>query len=210
MKIFPLLSILFVATSAFAADSLPEPWKQQDVGTAETPGTASTDGSAFTLQGTMDIWGPADGCHIVWQPFHGDGEIIARVTSVENTAGHAKGSICIRESLDAGARHATMAVTPADGTQFLSREQKDGKSTSQITGQDKGRMPCWVKIIRKGNEFSGYESGDGENWTPVGKISLDIGQDVVAGICSSSHVKDKLCKVTIDHVKVSSETKSAK
>jgi hypothetical protein len=87
MKTFPLISILFfTAISAFAADSLPEPWKQQDIGAAETPGTASTDGNVFTLQGTMDIWGPSDGCHIVWQPFHGDGEIIARVTSVERSS----------------------------------------------------------------------------------------------------------------------------
>ena len=211
MKTPIVLGLLFVvAGSLFAADPLPAPWKHQDIGAAEVPGTAALDGTTFTLQGSMDIWGPSDGCQIAWQPLHGDGEIVARVTSVENTAGHAKGSICIRESLEAGARHATLAVTPADGTQFLSREKADDKTTSQITGNDKGRMPCWIKIVRHGKEFSGFESGDGMTWTPVGKIDLEIGPDAIAGICASSHVKTTLCKATFDNVKVSPASGGAK
>ena len=28
----------------------------------------------------------------------------------------------------------------------------------------KGKFPCWLKLVRRGNEFSGYESLDGETW----------------------------------------------
>jgi hypothetical protein len=211
MKALPLLTLLLLAGSlVFAADPLPTPWKQQDLGTAEVPGTAMADKGVFTLQGTMDIWGMADGGHVIAQPLHGDGEIIARVTSVENTANHAKGSIFIRESLEPGARHATLAVTPAEGTQFLSRVEANGVSTSQVTGQDKGRFPCWLKVVRHGKEFTGYESGDGENWTQVGKIELEIGPDAFVGLCATSHVKTTLCKAVFDNVKVVSGESAAK
>jgi hypothetical protein len=211
MKAFLLLGLLLLSgASIFAADPLPAPWKSEDIGAVETPGTATVENGVFTLQGTMDLWGTADGCHTVWQPLPGDGEIIARVTSVENTASHAKGAVCIRESTAPGARHATLAVTPADGTQFLSREQIDGKTTSQVTGKDKGRFPCWLKLVRHGKEFSGYESGDGETWTLVGKIELDFGADAVAGLCASSHVKTTLCKAVFDQVKVTSHPDAVK
>ena len=187
----------------FAAEPLPGPWKEQDIGEAtQTPGSANFENGLFTLQGSMNILDNADGCHIVWQPLHGDAELVARVTSIENTAHHAKASVCIRESLDAGSRHATLAVTPGDGALFLMRLQTNGKTTSQNTGKDKGRFPCWLKIMRKGKEFSGYESGDGETWTQVGKVDLDIGTDAVVGLCTSSHVKTKLAKATFDNVKL--------
>ena len=78
----------------------------------------------------MDIWTQADGCHFVWQPCQGNAELVARVTAMENPGqvGHAKASLCIRESLDAGARAVTMCVTAVDGTQFLYREKTGGKT----------------------------------------------------------------------------------
>jgi hypothetical protein len=211
MKALPLFALLLLSGAfVFAADPIPSPWKQQDLGAAEVAGTATAENGVFTLQGTMDIWGPADGGHVISQPLHGDGEIIARVISVENTANHAKGSVFIRESLEPGARHATLAVTPAEGTQFLSRVEANGVSTSQVTGKDKGRFPCWLKVVRQGKEFTGYESGDGENWTQVGKIELEIGPDTVVGLCATSHVKTTLCKAVFDSVKVVTGASAAK
>jgi hypothetical protein len=109
MKIVLICSVLFATAVVLAAEALPEPWKHQDIGEAKVPGTAEHADGVFTLQGTMDIWGTADGCHIAWQPLHGDGELVARVTAIDNPGGvaHAKASLCIRESLDAGSRAAT-------------------------------------------------------------------------------------------------------
>jgi len=28
----------------------------------------------------------------------------------------------------------------------------------------KEKFPCWLKLVRQGNEFTGYESLDGETW----------------------------------------------
>src|SRR4051794_5311399 len=107
-----LISSLVLMTAALpllADEAMPAPWKQQDVGTAQVsttapaPGPAQIPGAAahadgtFTLQGTMDLWGIADGCHIVWQPAHGDTEVVARVAAMDNPGGvaHAKAAVCI-------------------------------------------------------------------------------------------------------------------
>src|SRR5262245_61052149 len=105
--------IWFVQSVHSAELSLP--WQHKDIGAVTVAGDASEVGDVFTLKGTLDIWGTSDGCHFVWRPLKGDGEIVARVLSVEQTQNHAKGGIAIRESLEAGARHATMVDTPTDG-----------------------------------------------------------------------------------------------
>src|SRR4051794_8337047 len=106
--------LLAIATAAFAADptpastELPAPWKQMDLGLAEmgapkplpaspaatrplprasVPGSGSVKDGVFQIQGTMDLWGLADGCHFIYQSAEGDLELIARVAAFENPGG---------------------------------------------------------------------------------------------------------------------------
>ena len=208
-----LLSLLMpVVSNLLAQGPLPAPWKHQDIGAAQTPGTAEHAAGVFTLQGSLDIWGTADGCQIAWQALHGDAELAARVTAMENPGGvaHAKASLCIRESLNAGSRHVTLCVTPTDGTQFLYRDKTDGKTTRIFADAEalkssvpKGQFPCWLRIVRHGDEFSGYESVDGEKWQLSGRIKLNLAAETVIGLAASSHKPDVLTKATFDHVKLS-------
>jgi Tol biopolymer transport system component len=208
-----VLGLLLAASPIAAQQPLPPPWKHQDIGAVQTPGTAEWAAGAFTLQGTLDIWGLADGCHIAWHPLDGDVELLARVTAIENPGGvaHAKASLSIRESLDAGSRHVTICVTPTDGTQFLYRDKTGGKTirifadaAAEKTGVPKGQFPCWLKIVRRGQEFRGYESVDGQRWQASGQIQLDLPAHTVVGLAASSHKKDILTKVTFDHLALSS------
>jgi hypothetical protein len=215
MKLLPLGAFLFGSLAlslASAADPLPAPWKSQDIGAGAVPGTATFADGAFALQGAMDLWGVADGCHFAWRPLRGDGEIVARVVSMDNPGGvaHAKASLCLRESLDPGARAVAMCVTASDGTQLLYRANKDDKTARvtpdvepQKTTVPKGTFPYWLKLVRRGNEITGYESLDGETWVRVGKITLAFPEEMVAGLAVSSHKKDVLTKAVFDHVKVS-------
>ena len=222
MKLHLFAASLFVAASIAqvrAADSpaLPTPWKQQDIGAAQIGKSAQVAGAAkhadgmFTLQGTMDVWGPEDGFHYVWQPVQGDVVFVARVTSMDNPGkvGHAKASLCLRESLDGGARCVTQCTTPGDGTQFTYREKTDAKAvrvfpdaTNPAPSLPKGTFPCWLKLVRRGNEFTGYESADGEKWLLTGTIKLDLKADAFIGLTSSSHTKDTLTTSVFDHVKL--------
>ncbi len=219
MKTIAVLSFLVsTASSLLAQQSLPEPWKHQDIGPAQVPGTAEHTAGVFTLQGTMDIWGQADGCHLAWQALHGDGELVARVSAMENPGGapHAKACLCIRESPDAGSRHATVCVTATDGTQFFYRDTPGGKTTGIAPGAEarktsvpKGQFPCWLKIVRHGDEFSGFESVDGEKWELSGKFTLALAADTVIGLSASSHKPDILTKAVFDHVKLANQAASA-
>jgi hypothetical protein len=200
-----MLSALAAITLSHAAEAptgaLPAPWQHQDIGAASLEGSASATKGVFTLKGTLDIWGPSDGCHFVWQPLKGDGAIVARVLSIELN-GHAKGGVAIRKSLAAGSRHTTITDTPTDGTQFLARSETGAITTVQKTGLNRGTMPYWVKLVRAGDQLTGYESIDGKTWTQTGTITLKLPETVHIGLVASSHQKDTLGGSNFDNVTV--------
>ena len=244
MKLLLLTSTLLIVSSfaplhAGDAPDLPEPWKHEDIGSARVgqpvppvpaekfgknglfgksgtlAGTAMHADGTFTLQGTMDIWGPMDGGHFVWQPVQGDFVFIARVASMDNSGkvAHAKAALCIRESLDGGSQRVAQSITPVDGTQFLYRET-GGKTIRVNLAPDatkpsvpKEKFPCWLKLVRQGNEFTGYESLDGETWWPTGTIKLDFKADALIGLSSSSHATDSLTTSVFDHVTLTKTSK---
>lgn len=151
--------LVVFTTFTLAEQELPEQWKQQDIGTAQigganakVAGTAKHGGGVFTLQGTMDMWGPADGFHFVWQPNHGDGVLVARVTCMDNPGkvGHAKASICIRESLDGGSRSVTQCMTLGDGTQFTYRGTNDGPTCASSPMPPRRNRACRRAPFRVG------------------------------------------------------------
>ena len=190
--------------AATGAPALPRPWMHRDIGEIAVEGSARHEDGTFTMTGTLDIWGKADGFHFVYQPLNGDGAIVARVTAVQNTNNHAKGGVMIRESLDADARHATLVVTATDGTQFLRREEAGGLTTSISPKRDRGVFPYWVKLVRKGDEFRAYESPDGRDWLPVGTDTVAMDRRAFIGLVASSHQKTVTSTVKLDHVTVGS------
>jgi hypothetical protein len=184
------------------ASALPGPWAHRDIGDVAVKGDARLEGEVYTISGTLDIWGKADGFHFVSRPLDGDGQIVARVTAVENTNNHAKAGVMIRDSLAPGAVHATMVATAVDGTQFLVRKEAENVTTAARTGRDKGVFPCWVKLVRAGQTFTAYESTDGKDWVKAGTDTIPMGRQVFVGLVVSSHQKTVTNTSKLDHVTV--------
>src|SRR5207248_661150 len=104
---------------------------EQDIGTPAPAGSASYASGQFTVKGSgADIWGGADEFHFVYQPLSGNGTLIARVASQQNTSSWAKSGIMIRQSLAADSAHAFIALTPGNGAVFQERTQNSGGSSN--------------------------------------------------------------------------------
>jgi hypothetical protein len=103
----------------------------------------------------------------------------------------------------------TLCVTPTDGTQFIYRDQTGQKTVrvpidvaKQALAVPKAKFPCWLKLVRTGNAFVGYESLDGVKWQLSGKITLALAPATLVGLAASSHKTDILTTATFDHVQV--------
>src|SRR5207237_5866856 len=87
--------------------------------------------SIFSVAGAgADVWGSADALHYVYEPLSGDGSIVARVTSVQNTNVWAKAGVMIRETVAPGSAQAFMLLSYSKGTAFQRRQVTGGASVS--------------------------------------------------------------------------------
>jgi phosphatidylserine/phosphatidylglycerophosphate/cardiolipin synthase-like enzyme/regulation of enolase protein 1 (concanavalin A-like superfamily) len=187
--------------------TVPAPWGHAEIGNVGAAGAAVLNEatSVFTVKGAgADVWGNADALHFAYQSLTGDGSIIARVTSISNTAPWVKAGVMIRESLNANSAQAMMLVSYSKGLAFQRRTATGGVSTS-TTGALAG-APYWVRLDRLGTAIFAYQSTDGANWTLVGNDTFAMGATIYIGLGVSSHTTTTAATATFDNVTVIAST----
>jgi hypothetical protein len=187
-----------VATLAGAG--LPSPWATADIGAVAASGSATHASGLYTVVGSgADIAGTADEFRYVYQAGSGDGSIVARVASVQNTAVDAKAGVMYRETTAANARFAAVYVTPGVGVGFQRRTATGGSTASTVVAGV--TAPRWLRMIRTGNNFAAYYSANGSTWTQVGTTTaITMATAVQLGLCVTSHLDGTLCTATMDSV----------
>jgi FG-GAP-like repeat/K319L-like, PKD domain len=184
--------------SSVTASNLPT-WTTTLVGT--TQGGATFDHTRFSVDGAgADIWGAADGFTALWTGFvTPDETLTARVLSLENTNVWAKAGVMIRETLDPGGRHVMVIVSPGKGVAMQWRAERDGPSMS--TTPRSGAAPAWVRLIRRGNTYTGQTSSDGVTWAAVGTVTLSMSPSINS-LVVTSHNSALVATALFDDVRV--------
>jgi hypothetical protein len=200
-------------STATPAPALPIPattsgFNNIDIGGAFPAGTTSYANGTWTVRGAgSDIWGSNDSCHFAYKALTGDGAIIAKVESVENTSMSAKAGVMMRTSLAQGAPRAWMAITNR-----IQAEQ-NMPSLAVYGGANYGnkafaiastKPSYWVKLERVGNIITGYVSPDGTNWaaTDVGRINGPLPDTIYAGLVVSAVSNGRLNTSTFSNVQL--------
>ncbi|MFX0558437.1 PKD domain-containing protein, partial [Maribacter sp. CXY002] len=150
-----------------------------------------------------DIWGSADEFHFVYRELTGNGEIIARVTALEQTNAYAKAGVMMRNSLAANAKHAQTTMSPvanngAPSFYFQHRNTTGGATTS--TTATVQSIPYYVRMVRFGNDFTSAISPDGLTWTDLGTQTITMGTTIYVGLATTSHADGTLATSTYDNV----------
>lgn len=201
-----LFSILLGSSYTMAA--LPAPWQNQDIGNVGASGSAAYSSGVFTINGSgADIWDTLDEFHYVYQPYSGNVQIVTQVTSQTYTDGWAKAGLMIRETLDSNSKHAMMIVSPSNGSSFQYRALT-GNGSYHVTPLNGLTTPCWLKIVRLGDEFRGYSSTDGINWTFIGSTTISMSANVYIGLCVTAHHDGLVSTAEFENVSVLTDTMS--
>jgi hypothetical protein len=191
-----------VTVAGCGSGALPGPWVDQDVGVTGIAGCASYSTGVFTVAGAgVDIWGTADAFHFMSQPVTGDGQIVAHVTSLQNTSTFAKAGIMWRETLAAGSSDVILDVRPGGAVEFMTRSATGAATTFIASGSQP--PPAWLKLTRSGSTITGAISPDGTAWTAIGTASPALGSSATAGVAVTSHDTSALDTATFDNVAVS-------
>ncbi len=191
-----------------ATASITSGFSDTDIGGATPAGTSSYANGIWTVAGAgADSWGTADSGHFAYQALTGDGAIIAKVESIQNTSIYAKAGVMMRTSLAQGAPRATMLVT----NQVKVEQNMPNLSVYGGTNYGNKALPIantvpsyWVKLERIGNMITGYVSPDGTNWaaTDVGRINDPVPDTIYVGLTVVSHANGTLNTSTFSNVQI--------
>ncbi|UCG49880.1 MAG: lamin tail domain-containing protein [Phycisphaerales bacterium] len=188
----------------------------RDIGSPAAPGSWLVINDLYVVQGDgEDIWTgpstPGDDFYYVYTPLSGNGQITARIMSIEHTDDNAKAGVMIREDLTDTSSHAAMVLTtPAGHDTYAFQWVNGGDRDNRIEAADV-TLPCWVRIVRLGDDFSGYYAPDKggvpwpADWIEQGAANIPMAGSVYIGLCVTSCADGTLCTAVFDDVERAGE-----
>ncbi len=181
-----LISIMFLIASSASYSASISTWQKLDIGNINVPGSVAEDQGVITLTGSgNDIWNSSDDFYYVYVPISGDASITVRVLSVENTHAWAKGAVMFRETLSSDSVNVALDYSAHEHVAFQWRPVQGERS--YYWGRNVGTGPVWLKLERTGNEFFGYYSLDGVDWTLTTQKTVAMGENIYLGLAASPH-----------------------
>ena len=158
------------ATLEITVAGLPLPWVSSDIGAGMLAGSATHNAGTFTQAGSGIIGGTSDKLRYTYQTLTGDGEIIARISSLQNTGSSSRVGVMIRDSLAANSKEIFMGMTGTNAYRWVRRTATGGSTTS--SNSSTGTVPnTWVRLVRSGTTITAYKSMNGTTWTSVGSTT---------------------------------------
>jgi hypothetical protein len=180
---------------------LPAPWQSLDIGSTGLQGSTEYFNGAYTMKGAGALSGTNDSFHYLYQSLSGDGQIVARISTLQNTGTSADIGVMIRDGLMSGSMYAYMGTDGTGAFNWQSRSATGG-NTTVIAGGSGTAPNLWVKVVRSGNTLSGYSSPDGTTWTLVSSQTITMGTNIYLGFVNASGSTSTLNTSVFDNVSV--------
>jgi ABC-type transport system involved in multi-copper enzyme maturation permease subunit len=168
------------------------------------PCTTGPNGPAcrYVIPAGPDGESVTDTFYFVHRPLASDGSITAEVTSLTEVAESSvtlngqpvstkptavpwsKAGLIIIAGARQGSAYAAVMVTGSHGTRMQWNYTGD---TPGLAGRVSAASPRWLRLTRTGDVITGYDSGDGTNWTKIGTVTLPgLAPTVQAGLFATS------------------------
>jgi hypothetical protein len=204
---YPVSLLLTVGIAANLFGQVPAGWTAKDIGSPAAAGSVQYDKvtGAWTVRADgTGIRGKSDQFYFVYKTLSGDGELSARVASIDPPlTDWSMAGVMIRVLLTADSPYAFMGIsantdTRDHGITFWGRTSMGGAADNQSNGP--ATAPYWVKIKRTGDAFAGFYSPDGKTWTQqYSANAAGIPKSIYIGYAVTSEVSGKLIAAVFDN-----------
>ncbi len=175
----------------------------RDVGVNPKKGSITFDsasGEYHVTGGGANMWEKVDAFQFAWKRLSGDIDVTADVhflgTGKEE---HRKAVLVIRQSLDADASYADVALH-GDGLTSLQYRTAAGAETEEV--RSTVNAPVRIRIERRGNQFTMRVGKPGEELTSSGPVTVALQDPVYVGIGVCSHDAQVLETAVFSNVKI--------
>ncbi len=182
-------------------------WTSSDIGAVGAVGSLTEDHGTFIVSGAGADIGAATGDEFRWvrQNFTGDGEMIARVASIDFISTDSKGGVMMRDSATTTSPYALVAVTPGSGVTFQYRATESTAAVTKATINGVA-APCWLRLVRAGSNFTAFYATDTNGvagpWLPIGAaqaITFPAATNAI-GLALTSKVDASVCTAVFDRL----------
>lgn len=168
-----------------AVTPYPLPWMTANIGSPGLAGRTEFFNNTHTVSGAGTMGGTVDGFRYVYQTLSGDGSIIARVNTLQNTGANARVGVMIRDTLANNSRMASLAVTGSGEWNWQRRTTAGGNVST--TKSSIGTAPnIWVRITRSGSKFTASRSTNGSTWTTINTATITMASNCYIGLMVAS------------------------
>ncbi|HCS39899.1 MAG TPA: hypothetical protein DIW44_09995 [Anaerolineaceae bacterium] len=175
-----------------------------DIGNPEKAGKTSINNDIIEITaGGVDIWGTSDQFHFAYCELNGDFQATVHLEAFSKADLYSKAGIMVRETLDAGSKHAFMVAFPDNnlrnhnngGIEFQYRNETDSECLAIYPENDTVVPPVypvdfphvWMKLTRIGDRFDASFSLDGSVWKPYCSYELKLASALLVGLGVTSH-----------------------
>lgn len=186
---------------------LPPGWSQNinGIGCNEGSGASFNDSTqVFSVSSTNCFSGPpytGDIAAFVQYSLCGDGSITAQVTGM---SGNGWAGVVMRENINPGAKKAQLTTNiQSNQTRREIRTVTNGPAVPQ---QIPGLNRFWLRIVRLGNQFTGYTSPNGINWSPAFSSNIIMANCIEVGLLVSNYNANSNITATFGNVTIAGGT----
>jgi len=92
--------------------------------------------------------------------------------------------------------------TDANAYRFQARLTTGAMTSTERSGST-GTVPVWLRLVRRGNTFTGYRSSNGTSWSVVGTPrTIAMPSSIQMGLVATSHNTTSTATATFDNVSI--------
>ncbi len=178
---------------------LPNGWASLDIGKVNINGEDGYENNSFTITASgSGVKDNSDQFRYVFHNLNGNGEIVARIASIENATSNTLAGVMIREKLDTISNYHLAGFYLSSGVKAQWRSFEGG--TTSIKNGSITTTPNWLKVQRVSDFLISSESIDGQKWKTLKTEKITMQSDVQLGLFVTSGDNDSLSTVVFDNV----------
>jgi serine/threonine protein kinase/tetratricopeptide (TPR) repeat protein len=137
---------------------------------------------------SSEMWHVCDELHFTHKTLNGDGSITARIESIDNPHWQTKVGMMIRSRLEPTSENIAVLITSTGRVVFQWRVKPLEATQSVYSDVRNITLPYWIRLTRKGNQFTAQLSGDGTNWQTIQDESFDLTSSIEIPMDDTVHI----------------------
>ncbi|MDZ4679974.1 MAG: T9SS type A sorting domain-containing protein [Saprospiraceae bacterium] len=139
----------------------------------------------------------SDALAFAQHPLCGDGSITAQVTGITGTSFGWAGLV-LRENNSAGAKKIQLRTNR--NSNLSRREARYATNAQAYPQQSSALNRLWLRLVRQGNQFSGFTSPNGIQWTLVMAATINMTNCVEMGLVATNYQLNSTVTATFANV----------